>query len=338
MAKDRVDSRSGAAAPLVTVLGASGFIGAAVTAALVAEGTRVRAVSRRPAPLPAHHADLVETRTADLTGAGSLAGAVDGSDAVVNLCLCDGGWRAAKSAVGERVNVGVMRDLLTWAAHQPRGAGGPPVVVQAGAVSQIGVPPEGRRIDGTEPDEPVGVYARQKLVAEQALKAATRDGVVRGVALRLSTVFGDSHPRVADRGVVATMIRRALAGESLTMWHDGTVARDLVYVHDVAAAVTAALRHADALGGRHWLVGAGESLPLREVFTAVAGTVARYTGKPAVPVVGVDAPADAPLTDFRDNLLDVSAFRAATGWRPRVPFHQALENTVAALAGQESRP
>lgn len=336
MAKDRVDSRPGEEEHLVTVLGASGFIGAAVTAALVAEGRRVRAVARRPAPLPAHGTGLVEVRTADLTEAGSLADAVEGADAVVNLCLCDGGWRAAESAEGEWVNVGVMRNLLAWAARRPRGAGRPPVVVQAGAVSQIGVPPEGRPIDGTEPDEPVGVYARQKLVAEQALKAATRDGVVRGVALRLSTVFGDSHARVSDRGVVATMIRRALAGESLTMWHDGTVARDLVYVHDVAAAVSAALRHADALGGRHWLVGAGESLPLREVFTAVAETVALRTGKPPVPVVGVEAPADAPLTDFRDNLLDVSAFREVTGWRPRVPFREALDHTVAALVDQES--
>lgn len=336
MAKDRVEGEA-ADGPLVTVLGASGFIGSAVTAALAAEGIRVRAVARRPAPLPKRNAALVEVRTADLTEAGRLADVVDGADAVVNLCLGNGGWRAAGSAEGEKTNVGVMQDLLTALAKRQRGLAPPPTVVQAGAVSQVGIPPLHKPLDGTETDAPAGVYAQQKLLAERALKAATRDGTVRGISLRLPTVFGDGHDHVGDRGVVATMIRRALAGEALTMWHDGTVARDLVYVHDVAAAVLAALRHPDALAGRHWLVGAGESLPLGEVFAAIAEEVALRTGKQAVPVVTVEAPDHAPVTDFRDIVMDISAFCAVTGWRPRVPFRTALQNTVAALAGDASK-
>ncbi|MET9294050.1 NAD-dependent epimerase/dehydratase [Streptomyces sp. NPDC003077] len=335
MAKNVIDGAAGGERPLVTVLGASGFIGSVVTAALAAEGVRVRAVARRPAPLPERNAGLVEVRTADLTVTDRLAEAADGADAVINLCLCPGGWRASESPEGERINVGVMRDLLAVLAERRKGTTAvAPVVVHAGAVSQVGIPPVDRPLDGTETDEPVGIYARQKLRAEQALMAATRDGAVRGIGLRLPTVFGDAPAPVSDRGVVATMIRRALAGEALTMWHDGSVARDLVYVHDVAAAVLAALRHADALAGRHWLVGSGESVALGEAFAAVAEAVARHTGKPAVPVVSVQAPDHAPVTDFRDIVLDTSAFRAATGWQPRVPFRQALENTIAALVAE----
>jgi nucleoside-diphosphate-sugar epimerase len=97
------------------------------------------------------------------------------------------------------------------------------------------------------------------------------------------------------------------------------------------------LRHPDALAGRHWLVGAGESLPLGEVFAAIAEEVALRTGKQAVPVVTVEAPDHAPVTDFRDIVMDISAFCAVTGWRPRVPFRTALQNTVAALAGDASK-
>lgn len=320
--------------PVVTVLGASGFIGSVVTAALAEQGIRVRAVARRPTPLPERNAGFIDVRTVDLTDARRLAETVAGSHAVVNLVLGGGGWRAAESAEGERVNVGVMRDLLAALAHRPAEDGAPPpLVVQAGAASQVGVPPEGRPIDGSEPDEPVTVYDQQKLRAERALEQATRDGVVRGVALRLPTVFGDGHPAVSDRGVVASMIRRAFSGDPLTMWHDGTVTRDLLYVHDLADAVLATLDHPDELVGRHWLVGAGRSLPLGEVFTAIAGTVARHTGKPPVPVVSVEPPDHAPVTDFRDVAVDITAFRAATGWQPRTPFRTALENTVAALAG-----
>ena len=72
-------------------------------------------------------------------------------------------------------------------------------------------------------------YDRQKVAAEQFLKQAAADGVVRGISLRLPTVFGHGRtPGSAVRGVVGAMARRALDGRPLTMWHDGTVLRDLV--------------------------------------------------------------------------------------------------------------
>ncbi|MBB6421382.1 NAD-dependent epimerase/dehydratase [Streptomyces sp. AK010] len=313
-------SRDTGEAPVVTVLGASGFIGSVVTAALAARSTRVRAVARRPSPLPERNAHLVQVHTADLTDPAHLADAVAGSHAVVNLVLSSGGWRAADSAEGRRVNVGVLHDLLGVLGRR-RGTGAPPVVIQAGAVPQ-----------GPVPEEPATVYEQQKQQAERALEEAGREGVVRGVVLRLPTVFGDGHRDVHDRGVVAAMIRRALAGEPLTMWHDGTVLRDLIYVHDVARAVLAALEHADELAGGRWPVGAGRSLPLGEVFRAIAATVAAHTDRPPVPVVTVEPPDHAPVTDFRDVVVDNSAFHAVTGWHPRTPFPLALRNTVAALA------
>ncbi|MFD0661058.1 NAD-dependent epimerase/dehydratase family protein [Thermocatellispora tengchongensis] len=190
------------------------------------------------------------------------------------------------------------------------------------------------RIDGTEPDAPVSVYGRHKLGAERALKQASAEGVLRGVVLRLPTVFGQGPASVApDRGVCATMIRRALAGEPLTMWHDGTVERDLLYVEDAARAFLAALDHADALAGRHWVVGTGVGTPLRALFTRIAELVAAATGAPPVPVASVPAPPEAAATDSVGYAIDSSAFRAATGWRPEVSLDDGLAATVRAMAG-----
>ncbi|GLF94863.1 NAD-dependent epimerase/dehydratase family protein [Streptomyces yaizuensis] len=317
--------------PLITVLGASGFVGSAVVRALAQRPVRLRAVARRPvAPVPGPAETTVVT--ADLTDRAALAEAVAGSDAVIHLLLADGGWRAAGTDPGaERVNVGVMRDLVGLLGPVT-GAGTPPLVVYGGAASQVGVPPR-EPLDGSEPDHPGTDYDRQKLTAERILKQATADGRVRGISLRLPTVFGESAaPGAADRGVVSAMARRALAGEPLTMWHDGTVRRDLVHVGDVAAAFTAALDHPDALVGGHWLIGAGRGDALGDVFRLVARATSEHTGRPPVAVVSVDPPAHAPATDFHSVTIDSSPFRAATGWHPGTSLPEGVRRTVAALA------
>ncbi|MEV7425274.1 NAD-dependent epimerase/dehydratase family protein [Streptomyces sp. NPDC091212] len=324
--------------PLITVLGASGFVGSAVIRALARRPIRLRAVARRPSePVPGPAGTTVVT--ADLTDRAALTEAVAGSDAVVHLLLADGGWRAAESEPGaERVNVGVMRDLLDVLRPGTDGAA-PPLLVYGGAASQVGTPPR-EPLDGSEPDHPETAYDRQKLTAEHLLKKATAEGRVRGISLRLPTVFGESAaPGAADRGVVSAMARRALAGETLTMWHDGTVRRDLVHVDDVAAAFTAALDHPDPLVGGHWLIGAGRGDALGDVFRLVARTVSDHTGRLPVPVVCVSPPSHAPVTDFRSVTIDSSPFRAATGWRPRTSLPEGVRRTVAALARhqQESR-
>ncbi|OXM47328.1 NAD-dependent epimerase/dehydratase family protein [Amycolatopsis alba] len=310
----------------ITVLGASGFVGSAVLHALARRPIRLRAVARRRCTPPPGRAETTVV-TADLTDRAALADAVEDSDAVVYLLLGDGGWRAAEGA--ERVNVGVLRDLVEIIGD---GDGPPPVVVFAGTVLQVGVPPR-EPLDGSEPDRPVAPYDVQKLVAEQLLMKATADGRVRGISLRLPTVFGETAAEGAnqDRGVVSAMVRRALEGLPLTVWGDGTVRRDLVHVDDVASAFTAALDHPDPLVGGHWLIGAGRGDPLGEVFRLVAKEMSGHTGKSPVEVTCVEPPPHAPETDLRSLTIDSTPFRAITGWRPEVSLSDGVRRTVAAL-------
>ncbi|MFY1679635.1 MULTISPECIES: NAD-dependent epimerase/dehydratase [unclassified Streptomyces] len=332
-------NRSGERTPLITVLGASGFVGSTVVRALATHPVGLRLVARRAAVAPPGAAEIDVVR-ADLTDRSALAEAVAGSDAVVHLLLGDGGWRAAeKDPEAERVNVGVMRDLV--AVARPRSAGDAgPVVVYAGAASQVGPVPR-EPVDGSEPDRPGTAYDRQKLEAERVLKRATAEGRIRGVSLRLPTVFGESAAAGAeDRGVVSAMVRRALDGRPITMWHDGTVRRDLVHVEDVAGAFAKALRRPGPLVGRHWTIGAGRGDALGDVFRLVAETAAELTGRPRVPVLTVPPPDHAPDTDFLSVTIDSGAFRRAVGWRPLIPLPEGVRRTVAALAArrQAARP
>jgi nucleoside-diphosphate-sugar epimerase len=322
------------------VLGASGLLGSAIAGQLAARPVRLRLVGRRATPLPDQVQAEVEVRQADLTEPAAVAAAATDADAIVHLVAHTtgtGAWRSAEhDDTAERGNVGVLRDLIKAVAAQPRPQ--PPTVLFSGSVSQVGRPRSARLTEG-EPDRPETVYDRHKLAAEHALLAATAAGIVRGASLRLGTLFGQGTvPNVVDRGVVATMMRRAFAGEPLTMWNDGSVRRDLLCVDDAAAAFVRALECAHALSGRHWLISSGRTVSIGELFTAIATTVADHTGRPPVPVRSVCPPAESIAADLVDFAPDPSAFIAATDWRARVPLRNALEQLATAMGDHSFYP
>lgn len=321
--------------PLITVLGSSGLLGTAITRELAARPVRLRLVGRRTTAVPLGARADMEVRTADLTAPRAVADAVEDADAVIHLVAHITGsntWRVSSDdPIAEQVNFGLVRDLVD--AVRARRPARPPVVLLAGSMSQAGRSSAAGRLNGTELDRPLTTYDRQKLDAEHAIRDASTQGLVRGSTLRLATLYtqGTDAPAL-DRGVVSAMMRRAFAEQPLTMWHDGSVTRDLVCVDDVARAFLAALDRPEAVTNRSWLVGTGQATSVADLFTAIAMTVSQHTGRSPVPVVSV-APAEHSMpTDVLDFVLDPSRFQQAAGWTARVPLLEGLDNLACAMA------
>ncbi|MDI5981327.1 NAD-dependent epimerase/dehydratase family protein, partial [Amycolatopsis magusensis] len=159
--------------------------------------------------------------------------------------------------------------------------------------------------------------------AELALAAATRAGRVRGISLRLPSVYGTAD----GPGMVARMVRRAIAGQPLVVRGEAAE-RDLLHVDDVVTALLAAIAHADALAGRHWAVGTGTPVRVAELSAAIAAAVAEHRGRAPVPVVVAEPPDPAPADDHRGAVADPVAFHAVTGWVARVPLATGLADVV----------
>jgi dTDP-4-keto-6-deoxyhexose 4-ketoreductase len=267
--------------------------------------------------------------TADLTVPGELDRAVAGATAVIHLAACidgPGSWRVAESdRQAERVN----RDLVGELVRVLDRRGGRPVVVFSGSIGQAGRSTR-EIIDGTEPDRPETTYDRQKLESERELLAATEARVLRAVSVRLPTVVGCSPGSAGiGRGVVAAMVGRALGGQELTLWGDGSVRRDFLDVHDTASALVAAVHASDALAGRPWVLGSGIGTSVREMFELVADQVAAATGRPPVPVVSAPPPNEATAADQHSAVVDASAFAVRTGWAVSVPVPESVRRVVA---------
>jgi nucleoside-diphosphate-sugar epimerase len=160
---------------LVSLTGATGFLGQHIAEACRSRGWRVRAVVRPGTlkPLPPG----VERRESSLT-AGSLAEAVAGSDVIIHAA---GLTRARDEEAFNVVNVLGTRAVVE--AANSCGAR----LVQLSSQAAIGPGTVARPARDTDPARPVNAYARSKLAGELVIREQAR---VPWIILRPSAVYG----------------------------------------------------------------------------------------------------------------------------------------------------
>jgi nucleoside-diphosphate-sugar epimerase len=232
---------------------------------------------------------------------------------------------AADPQADLRSNVLPMLGLLETCRQQSLA----PVVLFAGTATQVGLPSL-LPVNESQPDQPVTIYDLHKLAAENYLKHYISQGYVRGASLRLANVYGPGpHSSSSDRGVLNAMIRRALAGEPLTVYGAGEFVRDYVFVGDVVRAFLLAGAAPDAVNGRHFVIGSGQGHTLAEAFKLVAQRAAIRTGRQtAVEYTNPVAPIS--LIEQRHFVADIGEFRRATGWTPEKNLVSGIDSTIEA--------
>ena len=84
------------------------------------------------------------------------------------------------------------------------------------------------------------------------------------------------------------------------------------------------------INGRHFVIGSGQGVTIRDAFGLIAARVEAITGR-RVPVVSAAPPA--PLSDIerRHFVADPSRFSAATGWRASWSLAGGIDRTIEAL-------
>ncbi|MXY16823.1 MAG: NAD-dependent epimerase/dehydratase family protein [Acidobacteria bacterium] len=310
----------------VLITGGLGFIGLALTRALLAGGHRVSVLddgstapgahdqaadaarlTPGPAP-PCFRGDVADP------GIGTVFDAVR-PEAVIHL--------AARASVVEslreplactRVNVcgtvNVLQHSLACGVRR--------FVFASTGGALYGESPFGPMSE-TAPAAPVSPYGASKAAAEAYVGAMSRSGAIRCTVLRLGNVYGPAPAAAAAPGVVAAFARAMLAGRRPVIYGDGLAERDFVHIDDVVEAHRLAL---GMTGDDVFNIASGRARTVREVFDAVAAA-AGYEGEPefAPPRPG----------ELRISRLDVGWARRELGWRARVPFARGVARTVASM-------
>jgi nucleoside-diphosphate-sugar epimerase len=311
----------------VLVTGASGFLGGAVAAAIIAAGHEVRCFQRRPSGVTGATDAL-----GSITEPADVAAAVAGMDAILHLAAKVS--LAGPPAEFEAVNVGGTRTLIDAA----RNAG----VARLVFVSSPSVAHAGASITGSDalPADPVqarGDYARTKAAAE-LLALAADSPELRVVAVRPHLVWGPG-----DTQLIARIVERARAGRLPLLGH-GAALIDTTYIDNAAGAIAAALERVDAVHGNAYVITNGEPRPVAELLAgicAAAGVPAPAWRVPAVVARAAGsvieaawrvAPGDdePPMTRFLAEQLSTAHWfdqrrtRADLHWTPSVSLDEGL--------------
>ncbi len=290
------------------VLGAGGFLGGALCAALRAQGAVVHAYGRslRAAPGP-------RTEAAFEDGV-ALRAALLGQEVVFHLASSSLPAHSNRDPAGDVAGqvVPSIKLLERCLAARVR-----KVVFASSGGTVYGIPatvptPEHA---GTAP---ITAYGINKRMVEQYLELFRHLHGLDYHVLRIANPYGPGQSPFRPQGVVAAMLHRALSGLAIELWGTGEVTRDFIHVDDVANAFIAAARYA----GPHRVmnVGSGHGRSLTQLVSDVRAVL----GRPALEVVHRAArAADVPV-----SVLDTALIRRATGWCPGMEWMDGLAGTA----------
>jgi nucleoside-diphosphate-sugar epimerase len=295
----------------VLVVGASGFLGTHIGAALAGDGRagEMIGVARRVDP---GRGDL---RSVDLTAPDAPLDALLSAvrpDVVVNAA----GRTSGTPDELEALNVAAVERLLAALTRWSPGAR----LVHLGSAAEYGPSPAGRSTAETDEPRPAGPYGKTKLAATRAVVAAAAGGRDT-VVLRVFNPLGAGMDAATLPGTAARRLAAArAAGEGRVNLGPLGAHRDFVAAADVATAVVAAAFGPGA-PGEILNVGSGRARPVRDVVRLLA-EAAGYTGEVVEADPGSGGSVRSGAVSW--SQADISRIAALLGWTPRVPLAEAV--------------
>jgi len=180
-------------------------------------------------------------READVRDYGEVENGLAGSDVVVHLAAITGAPSTHDRPEETReVNYGGTENVLSAAAKHDL-----ETVVFASTCNLYGRAASTNLTEDVEPD-PINPYAEAKYDSEKLVRERSEEHGYNGIALRMSTNYGYA-PGIRFNLVINYFVFRALTGEPLTVYGDGSNWRPYIHVRDAARAY----KHA-ALNPERW--------------------------------------------------------------------------------------
>ncbi|MFG0330798.1 MAG: NAD-dependent epimerase/dehydratase family protein [Phycisphaerales bacterium] len=247
----------------------------------------------------------------DLTDAVALVSAFDDfrPDAVVHLAARAGVRPSLRDPAGYAMTnvVGTQRVLDACLAYG---------VNRAVVASSSSVYGNNAKVPFSETDDvsrPISPYAATKVATELLCRAATELHSMPITTLRFFTVYG---PRQRPDLAIRLFMSRIAAGESITMFGDGTMSRDFTFIDDIIGGVLSALdRCGDVERYRCYNLGSDRPIELRNLISAIESTV----GRSATVALAPEQPGDVQRT-----WADLRRSKHELNYEPVTPLEDGL--------------
>jgi len=296
------------------IIGGGGFIGSHVVDALLDRGHQVRVFDRRNIDTRnlSGVMDRIELVMGDFLNEDDLRGALSGIDIVVHLVSTTLPKSSNNNMIYDvETNVTGTLRLLDIARQE----GARKIVFASSGGTIYGIP-QCLPIPESHPTEPLCSYGISKLAIEKFLRLHSYLYGIDYTILRIANPYGERQDPMSGQGAVSTFLWRVLMGEPMTIWGDGSVARDYLYISDLARAFVRVIEENSP--SKLYNIGGGKAYSLNEILEIIRSV----TGKN--PIVNYTS---ARQLDVPANCLNISKARVELNWEPRFNLAEGIYRT-----------
>lgn len=185
--------------------------------------------------------------------------------------------------------------------------------------------PAQEMVTESAPLRPLSFYGAGKVAIEGFLQCFQRLAGNPVAILRPSNLYGPGQPRYQGFGVVRTMLQHLLDRSTMTIWGDGTVVRDFVYIDDMVTAIECVLDDGAASGTFNVGAGVGYSLnDLKNIIEEVCAETLSIRYEPSRSI------------DVQRIVLDTSSMAQRFGWTPQTNLREGVTKTWEWLCKQKN--
>jgi UDP-glucose 4-epimerase len=195
------------------------------------------------------------------------------------------------------------------------------LVVRSGTRGQYGAATR-LPVDEGAPTHPKGLHEISLLTSEKILQMYHEVHGVPVVLLRLTNIYGPrAQMRSSHFGVANWLIRLAMDGKPITLFGDGLIQRDFVYVDDC---VDAMLRAAETPACVGEILNVGDDRPstFKELADVICGVVE------GARVVYTDFTPERKAQEPGHFYSDITKIGRLLQWRPVTPLAEGVRRTV----------
>ncbi len=305
----------------VAVTGCSGFVGGAIALELHNRGYQVRGGYRDRKPAVPY--DTVQGNLCEPAAAGRL---LEGCDTVFHAAALVGtlNYKRDNPATIASVNIQTTLNVLDGCI---RANVGRCVFLSSTEIyGQHGVATEEDGFLGN-PDSKNDGYVWSKRYGEIALDLFSRQFGLKWSAIRLDNIYGPGERDAKSLRAIPAMIEKALAGEDLVVWGDGSQERSFLYIDDAVEGIVASARDEVENGPINL------SSPERISILDLAKLIIELTGGHAGMVLDSTRPAGPHV-----RTVGVEKARRILGFSPKVELKEGVRRCVAAFGQNHATP
>jgi len=302
----------------IVVLGANGFIGRHLVASLSRSfGGRISAFDRFSSYSTGSNHPFEAMKNVDIIvgnffNRSDLAAVVKGAEYVFHLISSttpatsdsdpfidvDTNVRASIELFQECAQAGVKRVIFLSSGGTVYGD------VDSSGINELTLP---------EPRSPYGIA---KLAIEHYLRYFKFSSGLDYMVYRVANPYGPGQNVHGKQGVIPIFMHRVLTNQPITIFGDGSMVRDFIYIDDLIAMIMGSYSKSHRFN--EYNIGSGKGESVQSLVTEIE----RCTGKTLN-----KKHADTPPTYVHKSVLDITRFKKEFNLEPTIPLGEGLART-----------